>query len=268
MAKFVWIASYPRSGNTWVRFLLANLLYGPIKSTAQLQELVPDIHRGVNGAQIHGNRKTLIKTHWRYIEDLPLREDTIGVIHIVRHPIDVLRSNLNYVLLRGNLAAQWRDEREREAFERRWIDDYIADGGYPRWREMGFGTWEQNVRSWARGTLPYPRLVLRYEDIRRDGAAAVTAICRFLGAEVGPAGIDAAIGRSSFEALRALEETELAESRPGIFFDPTHRASSASGLRFISGSKREPMTALQHERALRRFGPMMEELGYSGIAAS
>jgi hypothetical protein len=133
---------------------------------------------------------------------------------------------------------------------------------------MGFGSWEENVRSWTESSLPYPRLVLRYEDIRKDSAATVATICGFLGVEANTVMINAALKRSSFEAMRALEESEIAQSRPGIFFDPAQRASSAAGLRFVSGSNREPIGAVQQQQALQRFGPMMEKLGYSGIAAT
>lgn len=46
MARIVWIASYPRSGNTWVRFLIANLLYKRITASSELQSFVPDVHEG------------------------------------------------------------------------------------------------------------------------------------------------------------------------------------------------------------------------------
>lgn len=267
MAKIVWIASYPRSGNTWMRFLLANLLYGRVESSSHLQQLVPDIHRALSGTQIYGPRKTLIKTHWRYVPDLPLREDTIGAIHILRHPIDVMMSNLNYVTLRGNLPARLPSDEMRTAFERRWIDDYIAAGGYPRWREMGFGSWEENVRSWTEETPPYPRLVLRYEDMRADVAGATAKVIRFLGVEADGPTVAAAIERSSFAAMRVLEEQEIAQEREGIFFDPGQRASLAAGLRFVRGGGTAPLSADQRRRALERFAPLMERYGYAAEAS-
>src|SRR4051812_49396983 len=36
----VWIASYPKSGNTWVRFLLANYLAGPVSCSADVERAV------------------------------------------------------------------------------------------------------------------------------------------------------------------------------------------------------------------------------------
>jgi hypothetical protein len=262
IAKFVWIASYPRSGNTWMRFLLANLLYGRVSSTAALQDMVPDIHRGLVGAQLHGARKTLIKTHWRFAADLPLREDTMGAIYIVRHPVDVLISNLNYVILRAQQGGELQNEAQRREFERRFIDSYVQGGGYQRWREMGFGSWEENIRSWSEDPLPYTRLVLRYEQMRTDINGTMATVCRFLGVDTGDAAIQAAIDRSSLEALRALEEAEIQERRPGIFFNPDPAAAVPTDARFVGGSRRDPLSPAQREAAIARFLPMMEKLGY------
>jgi hypothetical protein len=250
-----------------MRFLLANLLYGRVDSTAALQDMVPDIHRGLVGAQLHGSRKTLIKTHWRFTADLPLREDTMGAIYIIRHPIDVLVSNLNYVILRSQQAGELRNEALRGEFERRFIDGYIQSGGYPHWREMGFGGWEENVRSWSEDPLPYTRLVLRYEQMRSDISATAATVCRFLGMDPGAAAIQAAIDRSSFDAMRALEEVEIRERRPGIFFSPDS-AAAPTAARFVGGPRRDPLSGAQREAAVARFLPMMEKLGYRADPAT
>jgi hypothetical protein len=251
-----------------MRFLLANLLYGPVASTAMLQDMVPDIHRGLVGAQLHGSRKTLIKTHWRFAPDLPLREDTIGAIYIIRHPIDVLISNLNYVILRAQQATGPRSNDARREFELRWIDSYIANGGYVRWQEMGFGGWEENLRSWTEEPLPYTRLILRYEAMQSDIKGTMMTVCRFLGIDAVEKTVQAAIDRSSFAAMRALEEAEIKERRAGIFFDPAQAAAQPADIRFVSGAKRDPMTPAQREAALQRFRPMMEKLGYRADSKS
>jgi hypothetical protein len=250
-----------------MRFLLANLLYGRVDSTAALQDMVPDIHRGLVGAQLHGSRKTLIKTHWRFTTDLPLREDTMGAIYIIRHPIDVLVSNLNYVILRSQQAGELQNEALRGEFERRFIDGYIQSGGYPHWREMGFGGWEENVRSWSEDPLPYTRLVLRYEQMRSDINGTAATVCRFLGMDPGAAAIQAAIDRSSFDAMRALEEAEIQERRPGIFFS-SDSVAAPTAARFVGGSRSNPLSGAQREAAVARFLPMMEKLGYRADPAT
>lgn len=64
MAKFVWLASYPRSGNTEFRFMLAYLLTRkPMAHSAEVSRLVPDIHDGLRGEVLIGKKTTMIETH-------------------------------------------------------------------------------------------------------------------------------------------------------------------------------------------------------------
>lgn len=266
MGKIIWVASYPRSGNTWLRFLLGHLLVERIESSAQLLDLIPDVHRGISGAHLYGPATTLIKTHWAWTPGLPLREDTVGVLYILRNPLDVLVSNLNYRLLKSGDSFAGRPPDARTAFIHDWIDRFIAEGGDPLWTRMGMGTWEENVRSWTAERLPYPRFVLRYEDLTAGAAPSLAAICRFLGIERGPAAVAAAVERSSFAALRRLEEREIAERRPGIFWDEASAAAHAEGRRFVNrgevGAGPSLLTARQRGAALARFGPLMRRFGY------
>jgi hypothetical protein len=266
VGKIIWVASYPRSGNTWLRFLLGHLLAERIESSAQLLDLIPDVHRAINGGHLYGPVTTLIKTHWAWTPDLPLREDTVGALYILRNPLDVLISNLNYRFLKSGESFAGRPTGARLAFMQEWIDRFIAEGGDPRWIQLGMGTWERNVQSWTADRLPYPRLVLRYEDLKAETAPSLAAICRFLGIERGPAAVAAAIERSSFAALRRLEEQEIAERRPGVFWDAASAAAHAEGRRFVSrgevGAAQSLLTERQRDAALARFGPLMRRFGY------
>jgi hypothetical protein len=268
MAKIVWIASYPRSGNTWMRFLLANLLYGPLKSSAELDKKIPAIHRGINGKHLLGNQKLLVKTHWSYSPTLPLREDTIGVIYILRHPIDVLASNLQYYLVRSPaFEALGTEEARREAM-RRWIDEYIERGGSSRAFEFDFGGWNENVASWTGDPLPYPRLVLKYEDLKAAPTERMFDVARFLGINATETRIADAVARSSFKAMRALEEEEIARRERGIFFNDTVEASVQLGGRFVRrgevGGQETLLTPAQRAAANARFGAVMARFGYAG----
>ncbi len=264
MAKFVWVASYPRSGNTWLRFLLANLIIKPIDSSAELDNLIPGIHRGVRADHLIGQRTTFIKTHWAWRPDLPLREDVIGAIYIVRNPLDVAVSNANYRLLGAGESVAAMSEAERAARLQRWIDGFIAEGGDPEWRRHAMGTWEENVRSWLAKANPVPRLVLRYEDLKADTGKAANDICRFLNVTKTPEEIAAAVARSSFEQLRAMEEREIAERRPGFFYTGERAGAVAAGVRFINRGEAGAamLSDAQRELALQRFGPGMQITGY------
>jgi len=169
MAKIVWLASYPKSGNTWLRFMLANLIYGkPATSSAEVRALVPDIHDGVPGLQLFGNRTTIIKTHWAFNTALRLREDVVGVIHLVRNPIEVMESNQNYAMTRsGELYRKVTDSKLQE-MAAGFVDEFIRHGGHKRFKEFGIGSWEEHTLSWTSKINVMPRCGIRYEDLVAD----------------------------------------------------------------------------------------------------
>src|SRR6185436_3850476 len=164
MAKFVWLASYPKSGNTWVRFLLARLIRGEIKSSQNVAVQIPDVHDGIHGVHLIGKRTTIIKTHWKFTTGMPLREDTIGAVYIVRNPIDVMESNQNFAFLRSGSLRKEASEEEIAKAASKFVDDFIEHGGHARFRQFGIGSWEEHARSWTWPEIDFPRHVLRYED--------------------------------------------------------------------------------------------------------
>lgn len=266
MAKFIWVASYPRSGNTWLRFLIANLLISPVESSAELNNLIPGIHRGVRADHLFGNRTTFIKTHWAWRQDLPLREDVIGAIYIVRNPLDVAVSSATYRLLSHGERAAGMTPAERAAEQARLLDRFIAEGGDPVWRQQGMGSWDENVRSWLAKSNPVPRLILRYEDLKADPAKHVTDICRFLNVTKTAEEVGQAVARSSLDRLRAMEEREIAGRQEGFFYDRERAGALEAGIRFINrgepGAGAASLTATQRQAAIERFGATMRIAGY------
>jgi len=266
MAKIVWIASYPKSGNTWLRFLLAGLLLRKIESSAQVARQIPDIHDGIAGAHLFGKQTTLIKTHWKFWTGLPLREDTIGVLYLLRHPVDVLESNQNYALQRsGNLRREATPD-EVAKLANRIVEEYIAAGGYPRFREFGIGSWEEHVRSWTFSGIAFPRLLVKYEDLQADPASTLEKICRFLQLKRSDEQIRQAATGASKEAMRRLEDAEIEGHINGMFYQSRNEPGLAAGHRFVgrssSGDSLFKLTEDQRRRARERFLPLMREFGY------
>src|SRR5271156_62773 len=93
--NIVWIASYPKSGNTWVRFMACNLLYGRQESAAAVSVLAPDIHEKAREL-IERAHAGFVKTHFACSPDMPMAERTAAAIYVVRRPEDVLVSNFYY----------------------------------------------------------------------------------------------------------------------------------------------------------------------------
>ena len=255
----IWLASYPKSGNTWLRFLLANLLFGRVAATGDLRKMIPDLHWGFDLGDFLGRDWILVKTHSLFGPELALSERTRKVIYIVRNPLDVLVSNLNYSrLLRYDEAAA-----ADETLAQKYADAFIAARGDPAWRETGYGSWVENVESWLSGGHGCPVLTVRYEDLLTDTRAEMNRICAFLDVGYDSARIDAAIRDSSFESMRRLEDKETREKKSGIFYDPARERAYQAGFRFMNKGKRgggkRALTPSQLVRAMEVFGPTLEK---------
>lgn len=211
----VWIASYPRSGNTWLRFLLCGYFLGSARDSREMEDRIPNVHRGdIGGAWAHD--PVLGKTHFSWSEDHPHRQESRGGVYLVRHPKDVLLSNLNYFRLNGGLAD-----------DRTFALDFIRNGGVPWWLE-DLGSWEGHTRSWIESAA-LPRLVLRYEVMREKPEEALALVIRFLGLEPEPEKIRQAVRDCELPRLRQLEIAERRKQSSALF----HRIDKLDPDRFF-----------------------------------
>jgi aryl sulfotransferase len=199
----VWIASYPRSGNTWLRFLLCGYFLGSARGSLEVEGRIPNLHRGhIDAAWAHD--PVLGKTHLQWTERHPHRLESRGCIYLIRHPKDVLLSNLNYFKLQGGATA-----------DRAFALDFIHCGGVPWWRE-DMGSWEEHASSWIESSS-LPRLVIRYEAMRAKPHAALARVIQFLGLLPEPAKVDRAVRECDLPHLRQLELEER-QARHGVLF--------------------------------------------------
>lgn len=203
-----WLASFPKSGNTWVRFLLYHYFYGDIANSADLGKRIPDIHAGDFARASSSTRTQLVKTHWGISPQMPHIDRTAGAIYIVRHPRDVLLSMLNYYRLREP-SAKWTDEH--------FVRLFIQNGADPGSLRNGFGTWEDNVLSWL-SQRRFPLLVVRYEDMKADTAAELRRMVAFLGEACDESKIQASVAACTFDRMRELEAREKASNHDGNVF--------------------------------------------------
>jgi hypothetical protein len=267
MARIVWLASYPKSGNTWLRFLLANLILGePVANSTQVQLLVPDIHDGITGAHLMPGLTTIIKTHWAFTTAFPLREDTAGVIHLVRHPVDTLESNQNYAINRSGELTLQKTAEEMQDFTANFVEEFIRDGGHRRFQQFGIGSLEQHFASWSSPVIAFPKLLVRYEDLKRDPARELKRLAAFVKLKRTDEQVAVAVERSAEAEMRRMEEAEIAGKRHGIFYQDRNRAAIEAGHRFVgrsaSGASKYRLTAEQRARAAKRFAALISQMGY------
>ncbi|MFT5422869.1 MAG: hypothetical protein ACI89L_000638 [Phycisphaerales bacterium] len=202
--RILWLASYPKSGNTWLRFLLRSAVLGPPTESIQVAASIPDIHRPLptDGSAASFGGLAPIKTHFALSPTHPRRAQTAKAIYVLRHPKDVLLSGLNYTRLAGSKPSPSADRAYAEAF--------IASGGDRAFEAQGFGAWASHARSW--GDADFPVHTIRYEDLQADAAGVLRGVLGFidqaLSEQVGDESLLAAVKASSFDNLRALEVRE------------------------------------------------------------
>jgi hypothetical protein len=199
----VWLASYPKSGNTWLRFLLHAVLFGPVESTAQIAQRFPDIHITPQLPEAPG--RLYVKTHFKWSDAHPCADRTERAVLIVRHVRDAFLSALNF--------RQLHDEKETIArlTPEQYAMEFIQSAGDRVWDMLGYGTWPGHARSWLDQTR-FPVHLVRFEDLRRDTPAHLRPVLDFLGIHADDQTIARAVQLASFDSMRALEEREKSAS--------------------------------------------------------
>lgn len=225
--SIVWLASYPKSGNTWTRMFLANYIINSDKpvpinqahrfalgdSIARMYEIVAgrsiDINdigltlrlrdRVLRGIVNNNADVNFVKTHncrsvAQGVELIP-EKYTRSAIYIVRNPLDMVLSYArHYGLTHADAVEQILHHENANA---------PGDGTVAQF----LGSWSEHVNSWT-GPAPYPTVVVRYEDLLDDPKTHFASMLTHVGIPVDDARLDKAIRFSSFEELSRQEEKE------------------------------------------------------------
>jgi aryl sulfotransferase len=277
MSQIVWLASYPKSGNTWLRIFLANfqarenrpadindLDAGGISSDrcaadnalgVECSDLTPDeldryrpaVYRNV--AQC-SEKDLFIKIHDAYTfnsnaEPLIPADVTRAAVYLVRNPLDVAVSFAHHA---NEALNDTVDRMSRETMTFAEHHDRL-DLHLPQ-RLM---SWSQHVLSWL-DQRAIPVRVMRYEDMYRRPVEEFTETIRFIGLEVDVERVRLAVAFSSFETLRQQELKHGFREKPygaASFF----RGGGVDGWR-------ETLTKSQVERLVHDHGAVMRRLGY------
>ena len=268
MPRIVWIASYPKSGNTWVRFIIHHLSGGRLGDARDLQGRVPDMYLGISASRLATDALIPIKTHHQRPPTLAVPTQTVGAIVIIRHPLDVLASNVNYHLMGQAARTGGLSSAQAETFSRDYIAAYIGHGGDPAFISFGWGTWEENLSGWLEH-FTGPRLLLHYERLLQLPEQGVARIARFLGLAVSDERIAAAARDCSFDEMRHIE-TVTREGPPQdlLFRGPMFTVPPPqSSWRFVNKGRadgyRDVLTASEIRQGADRFGPAAKRFGYS-----
>ncbi|MDF1791997.1 MAG: sulfotransferase domain-containing protein [Thalassobaculaceae bacterium] len=220
----LWLASYPKSGNTWVRIFLENLfrngtepvsinelnvvsfgdaqrhLYQTLTdrpvdalSDLDLQRLRPALQRKLASR----NETSIVKTHNRigFVDDIPIisLDHTMGAIYVVRNVFDVAVS----------FAAHYNGTMEQV------VDGLCRESMHTPTTQAAIvqylGPWGEHYRGWT--SVPgFQPLVLRYEDLRARPFKEFSRVVKFLNLPQNPERVKKAIRFSNFDEVSRQEK--------------------------------------------------------------
>ena len=277
MSKLVWLASYPKSGNTWFRVFLANLQSNaaapadinrltayPIASSRtlfdeatgiaaadlthdEIEKLRPQVYEHIAA---RATEVQFMKIHDAYTltadgEPLVSRRAATKAIYFIRNPLDVAVSFAHHSAREvDRVIAQMADEQ---------MDLSTKPGRLHLQLRQILSSWRRHVLSWVEA----PELcvqVVRYEDMKKWPLETFSAAVRFTGLRHGTEQIQRALAFSTFEEMQRQEQSHgFSEKQPEAttFF----RSGKSGGWRSV-------LTPPQVERILRDQGDVMRHFGY------
>jgi sulfotransferase family protein len=229
----VFIGSYPRSGSTWLRFILQEILTGEPSRFENVNQRIAFVGRHGNAPALLPGGARLLQTHEAY------RKEYGRGIYLVRDPRDVALSEYAFQKARG------------------WVDGdfqtYLM--GFLKGEVNGFGSWRDHVRSWvaAADASADKVRIYRYDELRKSTLSWLTSLLEFLNVSADNQKISDAIASNSLQEMRKKEQLSPQKvSKKDRFV----RNGSVGGWR-------ENLTDEQIDLVNRYLGAELKRLGYS-----
>ncbi len=257
MADIAYISAHPKSGITYLNFLLFHALFDEPRDPALIDsDYVIDMHEHLARVPPAGARRRYVKTHSRYDRALPLLDRADRAVHLVRDPIDVMMSLWDFMHLLGQPALLDAPQDEKDRLFRGFAQRWVTTGG----DQIGPQSWIVSVTSWLE-QQDLPVLFVRYEALKADPVGQLARVCAFLGETVSRERLELAARQSSVDAMRGQEQREIEAGRPGAFYRPELAKGYEKGFRFVgrinSNSYDTVLTDAERREADRMFGPVI-----------
>jgi Sulfotransferase domain len=238
-SRDAFLVSYPKSGNTWLKFMLTYLLSGSEADFDNDSTVVAEIgsHRGAPRVLSGGGR--LIKSHEPYSG--PQKRLYRKAVYLARDGRDVAVSYYYTLIRRGLYSGDFGP------FLRLFLDGRVD----------GYGPWHEHVESWLSSPLDQGSelLVVRYEDLLNEPVRKLSAVMEFLGTPVTRERAEEAVHTYSAERMRERER-----------FSRFHEKKKRRDIMFVraaaSGDWVRTFTPEDEELFARLTGNVLWRLGY------
>ena len=226
----IWLASYPKSGNTWIRGFITSLIYTndgfsnlknfkkitqyPLKSHFlnlidnfnDINKIKKYYHTTQDTINLD-NKVKFLKTHNAMIniqgDNFSNTKNTLGVIHIVRDPRNIITSLKNHFFLKS-----YEEAREFLFDDKRIIRGDFGQPDFPI--ATLIASWNIHYYSWKQVQKNY--LLIRYEDLIKNPFEEFYKISNYLsnllGEKFSKKKIENSIQSNSFDRLKQQEKIE------------------------------------------------------------
>ena len=229
----IFIAGYPKSGNTWFQDLVAGLVFGILSDKSHpklIADLVPDVHENKNYYKRY-QTPTFFKTHHK-----PLPQYR-NVVYLLRDGRDAMVSYWHHV----------------NAIQGRKVDfqTMVRTG-----KDLYPCKWHEHVTAWMANPYGARMILIKYEDLLTEPVRQLERFCAFSGIEVDAAYLEMIGDRTSFKKLQAREkrkgETSGQWPKDKLFY-----------RRGMAGSFRDEMPEEVLQAFLADAGETLKKQGYS-----
>lgn len=181
----IYIVEFPKSGVTWLSFIMANILLKKQEINEQvtfynIHKYIPDVHH-LRGSEINDSGDyRFIKSHATYNPYYYL------VVYLLRNPVDVMVSYYNFE----------RDKGHDVSFD-----------SFVRSEQYGISAWCKHVNGWLNNEdIPQRISLVRYEDLRNNTYQEIKNLTSNLGMNISDNIVKDAIELSNLENMKKSEE--------------------------------------------------------------
>ncbi|MDH3665850.1 MAG: sulfotransferase domain-containing protein [Paracoccaceae bacterium] len=270
LQRIIWLASFPKSGNTWLRTFLANY-FQPPGSTLDINNLSnfttgdvrQDLYDRIYGASFHPETPLewlrvrqrvlrmvaaskpghhFVKTHCKVMRlegyDVIPPEYTAAAIYIMRNPFDVAPSYARHMGTDVDAVIEH-------------MKDHLATGRARGGTIEYIGRWDQHIIDWTEMAFGLPLHVIRYEDMLAETKKTYRELFGFLKIKVDKLQLRRAMAATSFKALQRQEKVKGFRERPD-----TMKQFFTKGK---AGAWREDLSPSQVGRIREAFYPTLEK---------
>tara|TARA_Y100001970_G_scaffold113754_2_gene141853 strand:- start:6704 stop:7549 length:846 start_codon:yes stop_codon:yes gene_type:complete len=278
----IWLASYPKSGNTWLRALLSSYLYTEtgefdfnilekidsfpnpkqFSSYKDKFEKVEDTAKYWIKEQENLNKDKklkILKTHNALFKignsSFTNNENTLGVVYIVRDPRNVITSICNHYQINHEQALEFMKTQKKALFSKKQ-NRFLAF--------QPILSWSLNYKSWAEN-IKYKTLLVKYEDLENETYITFYKTLKFIkeisnnNFKINEQKIKKCITSCEFDRLKKLEDKIGFNEAPKI-------KNSNERLKFFNLGKKNNWKNILSVNIVneveKEFNSEMKDLGY------